>query len=72
MAKKQGYNARLDESLGNKHRGKHKQSLKDRRDESKGMSKHLTGHAYSGDHSMKEDKHYPKKVHEHLVRLIRK
>jgi len=72
MAKKQGYNARLDESLGNKHRGKHKQSLKDRRDESKGMSKHLTGHAYSGDHSMKEDKHYPKKVHEHLGRLIRK
>ena len=72
MAKKQGYNARLDESLGNKHRGKHKQSLKDRRDESKGMSKHLTGHAYSGDHSMKEDQHYPKKVHEHLGRLIRK
>ena len=72
MAKKQGYNARLDESLGKKHRGKQKQSLKDRRDESKGMSKHLTGHAYSGDHSMKEDKHYPKKVHEHLGRLIRK
>ena len=32
--KKQGYNARLDESLGNKHKGSHKQSLKDRRDES--------------------------------------
>ena len=29
---KQGYNARLDESLGMKHKGKkHKQSLKDRR-----------------------------------------
>ena len=27
-AKKQGYNARLDESLGMKHRGAHKQSLK--------------------------------------------
>lgn len=37
--KKQGYNARLDESLGNKHKGSHKQSLKDRRDESKAMSK---------------------------------
>ena len=38
---KQGYNARLDESLGNKHKGKHKQSLKDRRDESKAMSKKI-------------------------------
>ena len=28
--KKQGYNARLDESLGGKHKGPHKQSLKDR------------------------------------------
>ena len=34
----QGYNARLDECLGNKHKGKHKQSLKDRRYESKAMS----------------------------------
>ena len=51
--KKQGYNARLDESLGNKHKGKHKQSLKDRRDESKAMSKKIYGHAYGGDHGMK-------------------
>ena len=39
--KKQGYNARLDESLGMR-RGKastKKQSLKSRRDESKGMAK---------------------------------
>ena len=70
--KHQGYNARLDESLGSKHKGAHKQSLKDRRDESKGESKHLTGHAYSGDHSMKEDKHYPKDVHGHLGSLIKK
>lgn len=46
--KKQGYNARLDESLGERHRGRHKQSLKDRRDESKGEMKHLTGRAYKG------------------------
>ena len=52
MAKKQGYNARLDESLGAKHKGKHKQSLKDRRDESKAMSKKIYGHA-CGDHGMK-------------------
>ena len=35
---KQGYNARLDESLGSKN-GKKSQSYKSRRDESKGMSK---------------------------------
>ncbi len=37
--KHQGYNARLDDSLGSKHKGPHSQSLKDRRDESKGMAK---------------------------------
>ena len=54
--KKQGYNARLDESLGMKHRGAHKQSLKDRRDESKAMSKKDYGHAYGGDHNMSYEK----------------
>ena len=68
---KQGYNARLDESIGMKHKGAHKQSMKDRRDESKGMAKSMTGHAYSGDHSM-GDKHYPKSVKNHLGGLIRK
>ena len=69
---KQGYNARLDESIGMKHQGAKSQSMKDRRDESKGMAKAMTGHAYSGDHSMKEDKHYPKSVKGHLSGLIRK
>jgi hypothetical protein len=69
---KQGYNARLDESIGMKHQGAHSQSMKDRRDESKGMAKAMTGHAYSGDHSMKEDKNYPKSVKGHLSGLIRK
>ena len=50
--KKQGYNSRLVESLGNKHKGKHSQSMKDRRDESKAMSKKDYGHAYGGDHNM--------------------
>ena len=67
--KHQGYNDRLDESLGMKHRGAKSQSMKDRRDESKGMAKKMTGHAYSGDHSM--DKHYPKSVKSHLGKLIR-
>ena len=57
----QGYNSRLDESLGAKH-GKKSQSFKDRRDESKAMSKKIYGHAYGGDHSMKYEKHYPKSV----------
>jgi len=70
--KKQGYNDRLDESLGNKHKGAHQQSMKDRRDESKGMAKKMTGHAYSGNHSTKEDKHYPKSVKGHLGKLIKK
>ncbi len=48
-AKKQGYNARLDESLG-RGRGKEsgkKQSYKARRDESKGMEKAMGRRAYA-------------------------
>ena len=67
---KQGYNARLDESLGAKN-GKKSQSMKSRRDESKGMAKAMTGHAYSGNHAMKENA-YPKSVKSHLGGLIRK
>ena len=44
--KKQGYNARLDESLGAR-RGKKSQSFKARRDESKGMEKASGKRAYS-------------------------
>ena len=45
--KKQGYNDRLDESLGARH-GKKSQSLKSRRDESKGMEKAMCIGAFSG------------------------
>ena len=48
---KQGYNAKLDESLGTKN-GKKSQSLKDRRDESKGMEKSKGKGAYSSDSKM--------------------
>ena len=44
--KKQGYNARLDESLGARN-GKKSQSLKARRDESKGAKKAAGKRAYS-------------------------
>ena len=45
-AKKQGYNDRLDESLGAR-RGKKSQSMKARRDESKGMEKSMGRKAYA-------------------------
>ena len=48
---KQGYNDRLDESLGSRN-GKKSQSMKDRRDESKSMSKKMYGHSYGADKSM--------------------
>jgi len=44
--KKQGYNDRLDESLGARD-GKKSQSFKDRRDESKGAEKAADNRAYS-------------------------
>lgn len=71
--KHQGYNARLDESLGAKH-GKKSQSMKSRRNESKAMSKKDYGHAYGGDHSMSYEHKCIKdgKVHEHLGAIIRK
>ena len=43
---RQGYNDRLDESLGAR-RGKKSQSFKDRRDESKGAKKAAGKRAYS-------------------------
>ena len=45
--RKQGYNARLDESLGSRNRGSKSQSLKSRRDESKGTEKAMGKRAYS-------------------------
>ena len=44
--KKQGYDDRLDESLGAR-KGKKSQSFKDRRDESKGAEKAAGNRAYS-------------------------
>ena len=35
----QGYNDKMDESMGMRHRGKHQQSMKDRRDEASAMDK---------------------------------
>ena len=49
--KKQGYNDRLDESMGARN-GKKSQSLKSRRDESKGMEKSMGKGAYSGASTM--------------------
>jgi hypothetical protein len=70
---KQGYNSRLDESLGARN-GKKSQSMKSRRDESKGMSKKESGHAYGGDKSMSYNHQCIKggKVKDHLGKLIKK
>lgn len=54
MAKKQGYNARLDESIGERNRGKKKQSLKSRRKESEGMEKAEGKRKYSGAKTMRK------------------
>ena len=62
---KQGYNARLDESLGARH-GKKSQSFKDRRDESKAMSKKIFGHAYGADKGMSYRHTHKVVKHDHL------
>ena len=68
----QGYNSRLDESIGMKN-GKKSQSLKSRRDESKAMSKKIYGHAYGGDHSMERSSHSETgSVKQHIGSLIKK
>ena len=54
--KSQGYNARLDESLGMRNRGKKSQSLKSRRDESKGMEKAKGRRAYAAVGTMDKGK----------------
>lgn len=53
--KHQGYNDRLDEHLGRRHRarhGKYSQTMADRRHESEGMEKHYGKRKYSADPSM--------------------
>jgi hypothetical protein len=54
-AKKQGYNARLDESLGARH-GKKSQSLKSRRKESEGMEKAMGRRKYSAVKTMDKNR----------------
>jgi hypothetical protein len=51
----QGYNARLDDSLGAR-KGKKSQSLKSRRDESKGAKKAAGKKAYSGNRKSAQGK----------------
>jgi|TARA_B100000780_G_C20865635_1_gene344229 hypothetical protein len=63
--KKQGFNSRLNESLGERN-GKKSQSMKSRRDESKAMSKKMYGHSYGADSDMSY-RHTAKIVkHDHL------
>jgi len=63
--KHQGYNSRLDESLGARN-GKKSQSYKDRRDESKAMSKKMYGHSYVAVKEMSYRHRCTWKTHDHL------
>jgi hypothetical protein len=58
----QGYSARLDESLGERHRGHHKQSLEARRHESEAMERHY-GHGEF--HGVEGMDHAARKKHRH-------
>ena len=62
----QGYNARLDDTLGAKH-GKKSQSLKSRRHESEAMEEKIYGHKYGSDGNMEY-----RSVGDHLGKLIKK
>ena len=62
----QGYNARLDDTLGAKH-GKKSQSLKSRRHESEAMEEKIYGHKYGSDGNMEY-----RSVKKHLGKLIKK
>lgn len=57
----QGYNSRLDESLGAKN-GKNSQSLKSRRDESKGMEKSMGKKSYSGNKGSAQGPHHQNNI----------
>ena len=50
--KKQGYNDKLDEKLGEKNKGKKKQKMESRRKESEGMEKAIGRRAFSSVKSM--------------------
>ncbi len=62
----QGYNARLDDSLGAKH-GKKSQSMKARRDESEGMEKSMGRRKFSGNKSSAQGR--PEGVHKVLKHM---
>lgn len=51
--KKQGFKSRLDESLGERHKGKKKQPMKSRRKESEAMEKKDFGHKFGSVKTMK-------------------
>ena len=53
---KQKFNSRLDESLGERHKGKKKQTMKDRREESKAMEKAEHKRPYSSVKTMDKRK----------------
>lgn len=53
---KEGYGARMDESLGMRHKGPKKQGMKARRHESEGMEKYYGKRPYSAVETMDRPK----------------
>lgn len=68
---KQGYNAKLHESLGERHMRKNKQSMKARADESKGMEKAMDKRAYSSVKNMDASDHM-KEAMKHMRHAAKK
>jgi hypothetical protein len=73
---KQKYNSRLDESIGRREgaESNFRQSLKSRRDESKGEEKKETDHAYSANNQMDDryNIHMAQAHHKYLANKYRK
>jgi len=67
VTKRQGYDSRLDESLGTRNGAERTfhQTIKSRRDESKGMEKREKKRPYSGDHEMDVDD--KKRLRHHML-----
>jgi len=69
MTNKQGYNDRLDESLGARNKGKKTQSMASRRKESKGTEKATGNRAYAAVSTMDSSRKTPKANSKRVVNL---
>lgn len=69
MNSRQGYNDKLDESLGARNKGKKTQSMASRRNESKGTEKAAGNRAYAAVSTMDSSRKTPKASSKRVVNL---